>query len=92
MRDVRIMARFFEDGTWDETYGNASAAVIESAGQDDGSRMLKVLPDQSVLIVGQGKQTANVRQDSTTIVLVLVWPLSISVAQRALFGLAQSLI
>ncbi|CUS38636.1 hypothetical protein COMA2_50186 [Candidatus Nitrospira nitrificans] len=50
--------------------------------------MLKVLPDQSVLTVGQGKQTANVRQDSTTI----VWPLSISVAQRALFGLAQSLI
>ncbi|WP_090900670.1 hypothetical protein [Candidatus Nitrospira nitrificans] len=81
-------ARFFEDGTWDETYGNARAAVIESAGQDNGSRMLKVLPDQSVLTVGQGKQTANVRQDSTTI----VWPLSISVAQRALFGLAQSLI
>ena len=53
-----ISARFLSDGTWDKTYGNNGVAVIDVAGQDDRSRTLQILPDQGVLIVGQGKPTA----------------------------------
>jgi uncharacterized delta-60 repeat protein len=65
-----ISARFLSDGTWDKTYGNNGVAVIDVAGQDDRSRTLQILPDQGVLIVGQGKPTATTQDGS----LVLLTP------------------
>lgn len=50
-----ISARFLDNGTWDRTYGDGGVTVIDVASQDDRSRTLEVLPDQRVLIVGQGK-------------------------------------
>lgn len=63
-----ISARFLPDGTWDRTYGSNGVAVIDVAGQDDRSRTLQILPDQSVLIVGQGKPTATT-QDGALVLL-----------------------
>lgn len=63
-----ISARFLSDGTWDKTYGNNGVAVIDVAGQDDRSRTLQILPDQGVLIVGQGKPTATT-QDGALVLL-----------------------
>ena len=88
-----ISARFLPDGTWDKTYGENGVAVIDVAGQDDRSRTLQILPNQGVLIVGQGKPTATT-QDGT---LVLLTPNGNGVAlidlggpTDALFGLALS--
>lgn len=61
-------ARFLPNGTWDKTYGDNGVAVIDVAGQDDRSRKLEVLPDQRVLIVGQGKPTATT-QDGALVLL-----------------------
>ena len=63
-----ISARFLSDGTWDKTYGKNGVAVIDVAGQDDRSRTLAILPDQPVLIVGQGKPTATT-QDGALVLL-----------------------
>ena len=63
-----ISARFLSDGTWDKTYGNNDVAVIDVAGQDDRSRKVAILPDQRVLIVGQGKPDATT-QDGTLVLL-----------------------
>ncbi|MFO0700631.1 MAG: hypothetical protein U0236_15515 [Nitrospira sp.] len=63
-----ISARFLSDGTWDKTYGDSGLTVIDVAGQDDRSRRLKILPDQHVLIVGQGKTTAT-SQDGAVVLL-----------------------
>jgi uncharacterized delta-60 repeat protein len=63
-----ISARFLPDGTWDKTYGEKGVAVIDVAGQDDRSRKLHILRDQSVLIVGQGKPTATT-QDAALVLL-----------------------
>lgn len=63
-----ISARFLSDGTWDKTYGDNGLTVIDVAGQDDRSRTLKILPDQRVLIVGQGKTTAT-SQDGAVVLL-----------------------
>ncbi len=63
-----ISARFLPNGTWDKTYGDNGVAVIDVAGQDDRSRKLEVLPDQRVLIVGQGKPTATT-QDGALVLL-----------------------
>lgn len=63
-----ISARFLPNGTWDTTYGNNGVAMIDVAGQDDRSRKLAILPDQRVLIVGQGKPTATT-QDGALILL-----------------------
>ena len=62
-----ISARFLADGTWDKTYGDGGVAVIDVASQDDRSRTLKVLPDQRVLIVGQGKQTATTQEGAVVL-------------------------
>lgn len=67
-----ISARFLSDGTWDKTYGNNGVAVIDVAGQDDRSRTLQILPDQGVLIVGQGKPTATTQDGA----LVLLTPMA----------------
>jgi len=53
--DAWVWGRFLTDGTWDKLYGDGGVATIDVASQDDRSRTLKVLPDQRVLIVGQGK-------------------------------------
>ena len=63
-----ISARFSPGGTWDKTYGENGVAVIDVAGQDDRSRTLQILPDQSVLIVEQGKPTATT-QDGALVLL-----------------------
>ena len=63
-----ISARFLSDGTWDKTYGNNGMAVIDVSGQDYRSRTLQILPDQGVLIVGQGKPTATT-QDGALVLL-----------------------
>lgn len=63
-----ISARFLADGSWDRTYGDEGVAIIDIAGQDDRSRTLKVLPDQRVLIVGQGTPTAAT-QDGVVVLL-----------------------
>lgn len=63
-----ISARFLSDGTWDKSYGDAGVTTIDVASQDDRSRTLKVLPDQRVLIVGQGKPTATL-QDAAVVLL-----------------------
>ncbi len=96
-----ISARFLTDGTWDKTYGDGGITVIDVAGQDDRSRTLKVLQDQRVLIVGQGKQTATTQEGA----VVLLTPngqretklngngvalLDFGGATDALFGLALS--
>lgn len=62
-----ISARFLTNGTWDRTYGDGGVAVIDVASQDDRSRTLKVLPDQRVLIVGQGKQTATTQEGAVVL-------------------------
>jgi hypothetical protein len=56
------------DGTWDKTYGEKGVAVIDVAGQVDRSRKVAILPDQRVLIVGQGKPTATT-QDGALVLL-----------------------
>lgn len=63
-----LSARFLSDGTWDKTYGEGGVTLIDVAGQDDRSRTLKTLPDQRVLIVGQGKPTAT-SQDGAVVLL-----------------------
>lgn len=63
-----LSARFLADGTWDKTYGEGGIALIDIAGQDDRSRTLKILQDQRVLIVGQGKPTAT-SQDGAVVLL-----------------------
>ena len=63
-----ISARFSPGGTWDKTYGEKCVAVIDVAGQDDRSRKLHILRDQSVWIVGQGKPTATT-QDAALVLL-----------------------
>jgi hypothetical protein len=63
-----ISARFLPDGTWDTTYGEKGVAVIDVAGQDDRSRTLQIIPDQGVLIAGQGKPTATT-QDRALVLL-----------------------
>ncbi|HBH81673.1 MAG TPA: hypothetical protein DDY39_17750, partial [Nitrospira sp.] len=63
-----ISARFLSDGTWDKSYGDAGLTTIDVTGQDDRSRTVRVLPDQRVLIVGQGKQTATT-QDGVVVLL-----------------------
>ncbi len=63
-----ISARFLENGEWDRTYGDGGVAAIDVAGEDDRSRTLKVLPDQRVLILGQGKPTAT-SQDAAVVLL-----------------------
>jgi uncharacterized delta-60 repeat protein len=62
-----ISARFLANGTWDMTYGDGGVAVIDVASQDDRGRTLKVLPDQRVLIVGQGKQTATTQEGAVVL-------------------------
>ncbi len=57
-----ISARFLPTGTLDTTYGDSGVAVIDVAGEDDRSRTVDVLPDQRILIVGQGKQTATAQK------------------------------
>ena len=96
-----ISARFLADGTWDKTYGNGGVASIDVTGQDDRSRTLKVLPDQRVLIVGQGKPTAT-SQDGAAVLLTAngqretrlngngVALIDFGGATDALFGLALS--
>lgn len=54
-----ISARFLADGTWDRTYGEEGIAVLDVAGENDRSRTLRILPDQHVLIVGQGQPMAT---------------------------------
>jgi uncharacterized delta-60 repeat protein len=63
-----LSARFLADGTWDKTYGESGVTLIDVAGQDDRSRTLKLLPNQHVLIVGQGKPTATT-QDGAVVLL-----------------------
>lgn len=63
-----LSARFLPDGTLDKTYGESGVTLIDVAGQDDRSRTLKILPDQHVLIVGQGKPTAT-SQDGAVVLL-----------------------
>lgn len=63
-----LSARFLPDGTLDKTYGEGGVTLIDVAGQDDRSRTLKILPDQHVLIVGQGKPTAT-SQDGAVVLL-----------------------
>ena len=63
-----ISVRFLPDGTWDKTYGEKGVAMIDVAGQDDRSRKVAILPDQRVLIVGQGKPTATT-QDGAVVLL-----------------------
>ena len=63
-----ISARFLENGEWDRTDGDGGVAAIDVAGEDDRSRTLKVLPDQRVLILGQGKPTAT-SQDAAVVLL-----------------------
>lgn len=63
-----ISARFLSDGTWDTSYGDGGLTTIDVASQDDRSRTVRVLPDQRVLIVGQGKQTATT-QDGVVVLL-----------------------
>ena len=67
-----ISARFLPDGTWDTTYGEKGVAVIDVAGQDIRSRTLQILPDQRVLIVGQGKPTATTQNGA----LILLTPMA----------------
>ena len=67
-----ISARFLPDGTWDTTYGEKGVAVIDVAGQDVRSRTLQILPDQRVLIVGQGKPTATTQNGA----LILLTPMA----------------
>ena len=57
-----ISARFLADGTWDMTYGDEGVSVLDVAGENDRSRTLKVLPDQRILIVGQGQPTAATQE------------------------------
>jgi hypothetical protein len=54
-----ISARFLADGTWDMTYGDEGIVVLDVAGENDRSRTVRILPDQHVLIVGQGQPTAT---------------------------------
>lgn len=54
-----ISARFLADGTWDMTYGDGGVTVLDVAGQNDRSRTVRVLPDQHIIIVGQGQPTAT---------------------------------
>ncbi len=54
-----ISARFLADGTWDMTYGDGGITVLDIAGHNDRSRTVRVLPDQHILIVGQGQPTAT---------------------------------
>jgi uncharacterized delta-60 repeat protein len=63
-----ISARFLSDGIWDKSYGDGGITTIDVGSQDDRSRTLKVLPDQHVLIVGQGKPTATT-QDGAVVLL-----------------------
>ncbi len=63
-----ISARFLPDGTWDKTYGENGVAVIDVASQDDRSRTLQILPNQGVLVVGQGKPAATT-QDAALVLL-----------------------
>lgn len=62
-----ISARFLPDGTWDRSYGSGGVAAIDVASEDDRSRTLKILPDQRVLIVGQGKQTATTQEGAVVL-------------------------
>jgi uncharacterized delta-60 repeat protein len=62
-----ISARFLESGAWDKTYGDGGVAVIDVAGQDDRSRKLEILPDQRVVIVGQGKRTATTQEGAVVL-------------------------
>lgn len=63
-----LSARFLVDGTWDKTYGDGGVTLIDFDGQDDRSRTLEILPNQHVLIVGQGKPTATT-QDGAAVLL-----------------------
>lgn len=96
-----LWARFLTDGTCDKTYGDGGVTVIYIAGQDDRRRALKVLPDQHVLIIGQGKPTTTSQDDA----VVLLTPndqhetklngngvalIDFGRATDALFGLALS--
>ena len=63
-----ISARFLPDGIWDKTYGEKGVAMIDVTGQDDRSRKVAILPDQRVLIVGQGKPTPTT-QDGAVVLL-----------------------
>ena len=63
-----ISARFLSDGTWDKSYGDGGRTTLDVASQDDRGRTLRVLPDHRILIVGQGKQTANT-QDGVVVLL-----------------------
>lgn len=82
--------------------GTVDIAVIDMVGQDDRSRTLQILPDQGVLISGQGK-TDGTTQDGD---LVLLTPnghrdtrlngnggalIDLGGPPNALFGLALSL-
>lgn len=62
-----ISARFLSDGSWDKSYGDGGLTMIDVATQDDRSRTVKVLPDQRVLIVGQGKQTATTQEGAVVL-------------------------
>ncbi len=63
-----IAARFLPNGAVDPTFGTNGVTMIDVAGQDDRSRKLEILPDQRILIVGQGKPLAT-RQDGALVLL-----------------------
>ena len=53
-----IVYRFTGAGQWDSTFGTNGITRIDIAKEDDRARSMTVLPDQRVLAVGSGKQTA----------------------------------
>lgn len=53
-----IVYRFTGAGQWDSTFGTNGITRIDIAKDDDRARTMTVLPDQRVLAVGSGKQTA----------------------------------
>lgn len=65
-----ISARFLSDGTWDKSYRGGGLTTIDVASQHDRRRAVRILPDQRILIVGQGKQTITTQE----CVVVLLTP------------------
>jgi uncharacterized delta-60 repeat protein len=53
-----IVYRFTGAGQWDSTFGTNGITRIDIAKEDDRARTMTVLPDQRILAVGSGKQTA----------------------------------
>lgn len=54
-----LSLRLNADGTLDKSYGQNGLVRIDIAGFGDNSRLLEVLPDNRVLLIGGGRQTAS---------------------------------